>query len=177
MKPKLWKIYVDDTNVIWPHGEQELSRFLEHLNRQSVDIKFTMEVEENESIPFLDVLIYKRLNGSLGHKVFKKKTHTDNYLNADSHHHPTQKLGIINTLETRAARICDDEHLKEEHDNLAKIVKSIGYKENDIRRAIRNPLGNPKNPKNAMTKRGPISLTFKALSIRFPKSLKRRRSL
>ena len=33
LKPKMWKRYVDDTNVIWPHGEQELSRFLEHLNR------------------------------------------------------------------------------------------------------------------------------------------------
>ena len=103
---------MDDTNVIWPHGEQELNRFLEHLNRQSVDIKFTMEVEENESIPYLDVLIYKILDGSLGHKVFIKKTHTDSYLDADSHYHPAQKLGIINTLETREARICDDEHRK-----------------------------------------------------------------
>ena len=73
-----------------------------------------MEVEENESIPFLDVLIYKRLDGSLGHKVFRKKTHTDSYLDADSHHHPTQKIGIINTLAIRASRICDDKHLKEE---------------------------------------------------------------
>ena len=106
-----------------------------------------MEVEENESIPFLDLLIYKRLDGSLGHKVFRKKTHTDNYLDADSHHHPAQKLGIINTLAIRASRICDVEHLKEEQGNLVKVFKSIGYKENDIRRTFRNPLGKPKkNP-------------------------------
>ena len=80
-----------------------------------------MEVEENESIPFLDVLIYKRLDGSLGHKVFRKKTHTNSYLNTNSHHHPAQKLGIINTLAMRVARIYDDEHVKEEQDNLAKI--------------------------------------------------------
>ena len=73
-----------------------------------------MEVEENERIPFLDVLIYRKLDGSLGHKVFRKKTHTDNYLDVDSHHHPAEKLGIINTIEKRAVRICDDEHLKEE---------------------------------------------------------------
>ena len=73
-----------------------------------------MEVEENESIPFLDVLIYKRLDGSLGCKVFRKKTHTDSYLDVDSHHHSTQKLGIINTLAIRASMICDVEHLKEE---------------------------------------------------------------
>ena len=112
-----------------------------------------MEVEENESIPVLDVLIYKRLDGSLGHKVFRKKTHTDSYLDADSHHHPAQKLGIINTLAMRAARICDDEHLKEEQDNLAKIFKNIGYKESDIKRAFRNPLGKPKNPQQCNEKK------------------------
>ena len=126
-----------------------------------------MEVEENESIPFLDVLIYKRLDGSLGHKVFRKKTHTDSYLDADSYHHLEKKLGIINTLAIRSSRICDVEHLKEEQGNLVNVFKNIGYKENDIRRTFRNPLGKPKNPINAMTKRGPISLTFKASYIRF----------
>ena len=28
LKPKLWKRYVDDTNVLWPHGEQELNNSL-----------------------------------------------------------------------------------------------------------------------------------------------------
>ena len=46
-----------------------------------------MEVEKNGSIPFLDVLVYKKLDGSLGHMAFRKKTHTDSYLEADSHHH------------------------------------------------------------------------------------------
>ena len=27
LKPSLWKRYVDDTNVIWPHGENELKMF------------------------------------------------------------------------------------------------------------------------------------------------------
>ena len=119
---------MDDTNVIWPFGEQELNKFFEYLNNQSADIKFTMEVEKDASIPFLDVLIYKRLDGSLGHKVFKKKTHTHSYLHADSHHHPAQKLGIINTLAIRASRICDVEHLKEEQGNLVRVFKNIGYK-------------------------------------------------
>ena len=73
LKLKLWKRYVDDTNVLWPYGEQELNKFFEHLNSQSVDIKFTMEVEKNGSIPFLDVLVYKKPDGpwdirSLGRK-------------------------------------------------------------------------------------------------------------
>ena len=41
--PNLWKRYVDDTNVIWSHGQEELDLFFEHLNNQSSTIKFTKE--------------------------------------------------------------------------------------------------------------------------------------
>ena len=51
--------------------------------------KFTMELEENGSIPFLDVLLTRKEDGTLGHEVFRKKTHMDSYLHADSHHHPS----------------------------------------------------------------------------------------
>jgi hypothetical protein len=73
-----------------------------------------MELEENGSIPFLDVLINRKEDGNLGHVVYRKKTHTENYLHASSHHHPTQKLGVLNTLATRAIRISDEEHLEHE---------------------------------------------------------------
>jgi hypothetical protein len=104
LKPLRWKRFVDDTNVLWPHGKEELDKFFQHLNNISKDIKFTMELEENGSIPFLDVLINKKEDGNLGHVVYRKKTHTENYLHASSHHHPTQKLGVLNTLATRAIR-------------------------------------------------------------------------
>ena len=60
LKPSRWKRYVDDTNVVWPHGEDELRKFLSHLNSISPNIKFTMELEENGSIPFLDVLLTRK---------------------------------------------------------------------------------------------------------------------
>lgn len=33
--PKLWKRFVDDTNVIWSHGQEELDLFFDHLNCES----------------------------------------------------------------------------------------------------------------------------------------------
>jgi hypothetical protein len=136
LKPSRWKRYVDDTNVIWPHGKEELDKFFEHLNGISEDIKFTMELEDNNSIPFLDVLITRKQDGTLGHKVFRKKTHTDSYLHAESHHHPSQKMGVLNTMATRATRISDKEHLKEEIDHLTKVFKNIGYRDRDIKKAM-----------------------------------------
>jgi hypothetical protein len=144
LKPSRWKRYVDDTNVKWPHGKEELDRFFEHLNGISENIKFTMELEENNSIPFLDVLMIRKQDGTLGHKVFRKKTHTDSYLHADSHHHPSQKMGVLNTMATRAARISDKEHLEEEINHLTRVFKNIGYREKDIKKAM--------NKKERMTK-------------------------
>lgn len=57
LKPKLWKRYVDETYIIWPHEKDKLDIFLKHLNNQSDSIQFTMEVEENCSLPFLEFLI------------------------------------------------------------------------------------------------------------------------
>jgi hypothetical protein len=140
LKPLRWKRFVDDTNVLWPHGKEELHNFFQHLNNISEEIKFTMELEENDSIPFLDVLIKRKSNGDLGHAVYRKKTHTENYLHANSHHHPNQKLGVLKTLATRAIRISDEAHLDKETDHLTKTFKNIGYKHKDIKNAINRAL-------------------------------------
>ena len=86
-KPACWLRYVDDTFIIWPHGQEKLTEFLSHLNRLHKKIQFTMEIEEESHIPFLDIDIYKKADCSLGHKVYWKPTHTNLYLHQDLHHH------------------------------------------------------------------------------------------
>ena len=54
------------------------------------DCLFTMEKEEDGHLPFLDINIYRKPDGSLGHKVYRKPTHTNLYLNQNSHHHPAK---------------------------------------------------------------------------------------
>jgi hypothetical protein len=44
-KPLCWFRYVDDTFVIWPHGQEKLIKFLNHLNRLHNKTQFTMEIE------------------------------------------------------------------------------------------------------------------------------------
>ena len=87
LKPTSWKIFVYETNLNWTHGKAELEKFFNHLNSISFEIKFTMELEENSKIPFLDVLISRKEDGTLGHQVYRKKTHIDSYLHANSYHH------------------------------------------------------------------------------------------
>ncbi|XP_059066646.1 uncharacterized protein LOC131857886 [Cryptomeria japonica] len=106
LKPKWWKRYMDDTNVCWPHGLDMLEEFHTHLNNIFPSITFTKELESNNRLSFLDVLICKKPDGSLGRQVYRKTTHTDLYLHSSSHHHHSQKVGILKTLALRAHRIC-----------------------------------------------------------------------
>jgi hypothetical protein len=117
-KPARWFRYVDDTFLVWTHGKDELEEFLKRLNNIHPNIMFTMEVEQNKTLPFLDVLVSRRSDGSLGHSVYRKSTHTDLYLHARSAHHPAQKWAVLTTLVRRARALCDSESLRGEIQHL-----------------------------------------------------------
>ncbi|XP_021959410.1 uncharacterized protein LOC110855266 [Folsomia candida] len=97
-----------------------------------------MEKEIDNQIPFLDIMVYKKEHGEPGHKIYRKPTHTNQYLHFDSYHHPSQKIAVIDTLVTRAMRLCDEDHrdeemkfvthiLQENHYPLAKIKQRIEH--------------------------------------------------
>lgn len=133
--PKLWKRYVDDTFTIYNHGLDELNKFLNHLNNIAPSIKFTMELENNNSIPFLDVLVNK-VNQHLETSVYYKKTHTGRYLDYHSNHTKGVKTGVIKCLALRARNICSETTINAEMSNLEQTFKQNGYPEDLIRNAL-----------------------------------------
>ncbi|KAI7815319.1 Serine protease [Rhyzopertha dominica] len=102
----------------------------------SVGIQFTMKMETNGALPFLDVMVTRKQDGTLGHRVYRKPTHTDRYLHADSHHHPAQKQGVINTLIQRAKLVSEPDHLEEELEHLRRALQKTGYPMAQIEKAI-----------------------------------------
>ena len=92
-KPEVWFHYVDNTFIIWRHSRAE---FLIFLNNQHPNIHFTMDIEKNGKLPFLNVLVSKKADGTLDHQVYRKLTHTDRYLHES--HHLAQKQSTINSL-------------------------------------------------------------------------------
>ena len=117
LKPYLWLCYVDDTFVIWKHGDHRLQSFWDHLNSMRPTIKFTMKEESGGQLPFLDVLVKQR-DQQLETSVHQKATHMNSYINYKSNHHPATKIGIITCLKRRAERICkgSTDNLKKELD-------------------------------------------------------------
>ncbi|KAG8238289.1 hypothetical protein J437_LFUL015261 [Ladona fulva] len=104
-----------------PQCKQELERFLQHLNSQHPSIKFTMDIERDKQLPFLDVLV-KEDNGKFGHSVYQKRTHMDQYLNTTSHHHLMQKISLIRTLVHRAYKLSDADPIDAEREHLMALV-------------------------------------------------------
>ena len=55
LAPRIWKRYVDDTFCVME--KRHTQAFLDHLNSVRSTIKFTMELENDGSLPFLDTLL------------------------------------------------------------------------------------------------------------------------
>ena len=87
-RPSFWLRYVDDTFVIWPHSRPDLNHFLAHINQHHPSIKFTMETKQNNSIPFLDVLVTKSPSGKLTKSTGNPHTPIDIFTTNPSTTHP-----------------------------------------------------------------------------------------
>ncbi|XP_048001637.1 uncharacterized protein LOC125238369 [Leguminivora glycinivorella] len=123
---KLWKRYVDDVFCIMKGGKQEVEQLLQYLNSIHPRTKFTYELESQHSLPFLDVKVIGRVDGTL--TVYRKPTHTDRYLNALSHHHPHHLQSVVSSLVNRAYDLCDPEYLKDELSHIQEVLRRNGYK-------------------------------------------------
>jgi len=81
------------------------------------------------------------MDGSLGHRVYRKPTHTNLYLHQKSHHHPANKQSVLSSLIHRAIAIYDQESLAPELTFLTHDFKQNGYSHQQIQDAAeRTPL-------------------------------------
>jgi hypothetical protein len=102
-RPSFYKRYVDDTFIVFD-TEEQADHFLEYINNCHPNIHFTIEKEEEKSIPFLDILIHRSHN-NFTTQVYRKSTFTGlgtNYLSSTPSRY---KLNSIRTLIHRAYKI------------------------------------------------------------------------
>ena len=64
-----------------------------------------MEPTQQGSLPFLDTLVTIEPDNTFSTTVYRKLTHTDQYLHWDSNHHITAKQSVLNTLAHRAKTV------------------------------------------------------------------------
>ena len=91
-----YKRYVDEIFCFFKR-ETDAERFLTFLNGQHPKIKFTIEKEKNNQLPFLDILNDSSSN-KLVTSVYGKPTYTGLLTNYNSFTSPNYKKGLIKTL-------------------------------------------------------------------------------
>ena len=106
LQPLMYKRYIDDIFMIWTHGQDELNKFLEHINSCSEHIKFTWETSKT-SVNFLDLTI-KISNNHIVTDLYTKPTDSHNYLLYSSAHPNTCKKSIPYSQFLRIRRICSN---------------------------------------------------------------------
>ena len=135
--PDWWKRYVDDTHTILK--KEHSQAFTDHINSIDDDIKWTTEgevesmagegSEEKERIlAFLDTVTVLKGDGKIQTRVYRKETHTDQYLNFESHHPLEHKKGVVRTLLHRAESIVSDpKDLEKEKEHIREALRMNQY--------------------------------------------------
>ena len=71
-KPLIYCRYVHNTFVVFKEKDHA-TLFLDYLNKQHINIEFTLDKEINSKLPFLDLLVQKN-NDKFSYSVFRKQT-------------------------------------------------------------------------------------------------------
>jgi len=103
-QPLMYLRYIDDIFIIWQHGVNDLTKFIDHMNSASPHIKFTTEKSYNQ-IAFLDSLV-KIQGNKISTTLYTKPTDSHNYLVYDSAHPKKCKDSIPYSQFLRVRKIC-----------------------------------------------------------------------
>ena len=134
--PRVWKRYVDD--IFATVKERYLEKTLDWLNSRHDSIKFTVEKESDGKLPFLDLIMSKKEDGSLAFGIYRKPTSTDRYITSDSNHFGAQKQAAFHSMAHRLYNIpMEEAEFAAEKTRIYKAAEVNGYNQEFVNRILR----------------------------------------
>ncbi|XP_053692163.1 uncharacterized protein LOC128740627 [Sabethes cyaneus] len=131
MFPRVWKRYVDDVFALVK--ERYLPQTLNLLNSKHDSIRFTVEKEQDGTLPFLDLRISIKEDKTLKFGIYRKQTSTDRFITSDSNHFGAQKQAAFHSMAHRLFNIpMEKEEFNAEREKIHKIAEQNGYDSNFI---------------------------------------------
>ena len=130
--PIFWKREIDDVYCLWQYGEENIGTFLDYLNGCHPRIRWTIEVEKEGKLPFVDLnLCLRTFRITAG--IYRKGSHTLKYSTFSSNRPRAEQLGIIKSMLHRAHELCDEgEPLDTEKELLSNAFIANGYHPKDV---------------------------------------------
>ena len=128
----LYLRYMDDTFVIC-NADVNQAELLRKFNGGHPAIRFTIETENNNKLPFLDVLLERTESDSLKRSVYRKTTWVGQYTHFHSFVPLRYKRNLVRCLAYRAKSICSPDTLENELGFIKSTLLDNGYPEKFIR--------------------------------------------
>ena len=123
----LYKCYIDDIFLTFNGSTRQLEILQKFINNIHNKIRFTLELEKNNSINFLDLTITK-VNNKFTYKIYRKLTTTSTTIHAESYHPQAQKMAAYNSFVHRLLNTpLDEEDYINEVNTLKYIAIANGY--------------------------------------------------
>jgi hypothetical protein len=142
--------YVDDVLIVYDSALATANAILRDHNGMHPNIKYNMELEENEYISFLDLYTHRNLN-KLDMGIYRKPTSTDVVIPHSSNHPASHKSAAFHYMLDRAQRLpLTDEEKQREMTVIKTIATNNGYTFQDIEKAY-NRQKRENNNKNMST--------------------------
>ena len=107
-----------------------------------------MKDESNGEIAFIHTLL-KQNNGEISVLVYRRPTHTDQYLHYRSHHQTSCKESVVSSLFNRAySIITNKDDLHKENTRIEQVLKENGYQESIIGKIFKRITNNHSLPQS-----------------------------
>ncbi|UYV75030.1 hypothetical protein LAZ67_12002186 [Cordylochernes scorpioides] len=133
---KIWGRYIDDVFAVIQ--KEKLNEIIVKLNNLEIGIEFTVETEKEGFLPFLDVGLSRKEDGSILTSVYRKPTDCGIHLNFNSNNPILHKRQVIKSLVQRAKQVCTDQDIyKKEIKKIRAELKQSEYPVGFINKWIR----------------------------------------
>ena len=128
--------YVDDSHSTF-ESMNRADMFLDVLNKQHENIKYTIEKEnEKKELNFLDIKIMNKGEGKYDFTIFRKEAITNVQVKPNSSHDPRILRGIFKGFLNRALSICSQNYLDQEIEFLVKTFEENGYSKEELLKMV-----------------------------------------
>lgn len=121
-----WYRYVDDCLCFLDCDQQGAERLLTKINNIHPKIAFTLEIENNKKLNFLDLTIHKN-EQNLKFSIYRKPTQTDHVIPDQSNHPQQHKMAAFHCY---INRLLNFPLSKEDYNSEVNILKQIAHNNN-----------------------------------------------
>ena len=136
-KPIVCVRFIDDTFLLFS-TKNNVKKFKNYLNKQYKDIKFTLEIEKNGSLSFLDIIITHE-NNKFVTSVYRKPSFSGGFTNFKSFIPDINKRGLIKTSLNKSFRLCSSyENFHRKIESFKSIVKHNNFPQNFANQCIKS---------------------------------------